>query len=175
MPKFNSNSLTKRLDLSHFFDGEEAYIYVKKIPRSDMVKIEMYEESSLDKVAYSSILELYQNKMKRSRTNIVTDKHLKEVQKEIIKVMNDKCQKMSDEEIENITKRTKMAHDLLIDLGVDKDNHNFTTGEGEDEKEISLDSVTINIFFSSEALKFIVDGVKAFNNDFSMVKLSGKV
>lgn len=127
----------KKVDLSEFFNKEEAYLFIKYIPRDIWRYINKLQLKTADVIVYTNI-----NK-KKTKNNL---------EDEII----NEYQKLDENTIKQSFQLEQEKNKLLIQHGVDSNKHNFTDEKG---NKIVLDyeklqNCTFYDFLLQEIIKF---------------------
>ncbi|NMB82884.1 MAG: hypothetical protein GYA14_13815 [Ignavibacteria bacterium] len=164
------NDKTKKIDLSSFFNGEEAYLTIKYINR----EVWRYINRLTLKTAEASFY-----------AEIVNDKEYKDIQKQIDKAKTEK------ERVELLNKLNDVANNLLvlkyknvttdnlnetlnleiqknkmlIEAGILSDEgHNFTDEKG-NKISLNYDNLKDTIFFD-----FLINEIIKFNGEFDLLE-----
>lgn len=139
----------KKLDLSKFFKGEEAFIYIKYISRDVWRYINKLQLKTADVIVYTNI-----NK-KKPKTNFNLEE---EILTEYQKLDENLIKKSFELELEK--------NRLLIKHGVDTNKHNFTNEQG-DKIQLDYEILQNCVFFD-----YLIQEIIKFNSEFDVLERS---
>ena len=170
MAVISKTLLEKKVDLSEFFE-EGDYVTIKKIPRSEIVKSDLYYQNSIEMFSMIGISSMFAeklrsaggddiNKLDDDEKKEVIDQISAEVQQELYKQMQENLQKKTESEIDAMAESSKMADAILLVNGVDSMKHSFFDENG---NKISLTADIITTAFEKKAVDKIIKEIRDFN------------
>lgn len=163
----------KKIDLSRFFNNEEAYIYIKYINRDIWRYINRLTLKSIEATLYSEIIndkEYKKIKEKLENCNLPEEK-IKlniELNRKAEELMAEKYQKIDKNKVKETFEIENERNKLLIDNGVDFEKHNFTNEKGE-KIELNYNILKDCVFFD-----FLLEEIMKYNGDFNVGELKLK-
>ena len=141
---------SKKLDLSSFFDGEECYVTICKLPREKKRELQRYVVDTTTTKIGLMIAEKIENKEFNKDDILDTGK--------ILKLMAE----MPEADKDKINSSTKEYEKILLDYGLDAEKHNFVD---DNDKKISLNyNLIVNeIGLSEDIVEFILKAITGYN------------
>lgn len=139
---------TKKLDISKFFEGQEGFVTIKKLTKTEKLKWGLYINRTCD-------IDLLKNAKNKEEISNFFDN---------IDITNDKDSDFAVNLVET-------QYHVLFNLAVDKKNHSFIV-EKEGDFELTYDSFCKAFPDNLNLLIFIVENIKEFNSDFLLLPTS---
>ena len=162
---------TKKIDLSNFFNGEEAFVIIKYIQRDIWKHINRLTIKSADTFLYDKLSndKEYQNKQKELEKTKNTEKK-KELEQEMNKFIEKKAieiyNSIEQEDLRKMKEIEIERNKLLFEYGIDKENHTFVD---ENNNKIILDYDTnTKIKWGFDFITLLTKEILNFNSDFDL-------
>jgi len=166
MPKILTK--TRKLDLNNFF-GEEAWLTLKYINREDWRAINRLTLCLAESQAF---IDLQKDKkyldLQKKLQKATESKEIKEITEELNKIQTEllleNYKKIDSDKMQNLKKIEAERNKMLIDMGVDKELHNFYNEKG--EKLV----LNYEILRNCEFFDYLLQEIINFNAEFDLLE-----